>query len=129
MPLCWLDTRALRKAGHDTSRFGFWWALFVPAYLYRRAIALKQPNTYFAVNLLAFCLAIFMTLNAGPDISQMEKTIQAGLTDQGTLGSCQKVTVLHKSGNEYTGLAEMSGGNSVSLEITVDGGKIIWRAR
>jgi hypothetical protein len=129
MPLCWLDARMLRKAGHDTSRFGLLWALLVPAYLYRRAVALKQRKTYFAANLLAFCFVIFMTLNAGPDISQMEKTIQAGLTDQGTLGNCEKVTVLHKSGNEYTGLAEMSGGSTVSLEITVDGGKLIWRAK
>lgn len=128
IPLCWLDLSALSKAGHDTSRFGAW-VLFVPAYLYRRAIALKQPNTYFAVNLLAFCVAIVMTLNSGPDISSMEKTVQAGLTDQGTFGSCQKVTVLHKGGNEYTGLAEMSGGNTIPLEITVDGARFIWRAK
>ena len=129
LPLCWLDQMVLRKAGHDTSHFGFWWLFLVPVYLYRRATALKQYKTYFFVNILAFGLAIYVPLNAGPDTSQMEHTIQAGLTDRNTLGQCQKVTVLHKSGNEYTGLAEMSDGNTVTLEIIVDKGKLIWRVK
>ena len=130
VPILWLDAIALRKAGHDTSRFDFWCALLVPAYLYRRASALKQPKTYFIANILAICLVIFMQMNAGPDTSQMAQAIQSDLTKKyASLGlTCQKVTVLHKSGNDYTGLAEMSGGQTLSVEIVADGDHFIWKA-
>jgi hypothetical protein len=55
--LCLLDSRNLKRAGHDTSKFGGWCWL-VPAYLYTRASKLKQSKAPFIVWLILFILSL-----------------------------------------------------------------------
>lgn len=55
--LCYLDSKRLAKAGHDTSAFGAW-AFVVPVYLFKRAKALRQSPAYFWVWLVAFIFAL-----------------------------------------------------------------------
>lgn len=52
-----LDERALKKAGHDTSKFGRM-VFLVPVYLYQRAQALGQAPAYFFVWLVMFVLLL-----------------------------------------------------------------------
>lgn len=54
--LCYKDEKYLKKAGHDTSKFGSTW--LIPFYLYRRAQILRQNNAYFWVWLITFIITI-----------------------------------------------------------------------
>lgn len=53
-----VDEKKIRAAGHDTSRMGAVW--FVPVYLYKRAVALKQNNAYFVVWCVTFALSFVL---------------------------------------------------------------------
>jgi len=65
---------------------------------------------------------------SGPDVPSIENSIQADLTEKvKSLGiTCSKVSLLHETGNKYSGLAELSDGSKETLDITIDGDKYLW---
>ena len=69
--LCYGDSAALKKAGHNTERFGFW-AWLVPVYLFKRASALKQSQNYFIVWMLLFLVTCFCSASAAGVSGAME---------------------------------------------------------
>ena len=56
--LAYLDDIILKRAGHDTSKFGGW-AIIVPVYLYKRAKAVGHNLAYFIVWWVTFFLSLY----------------------------------------------------------------------
>jgi hypothetical protein len=54
--ICYIDDKALRKAGVDTSNFQSW-IFLVPVYLYKRAKHLNHSKAYFIANAVSFIIA------------------------------------------------------------------------
>ncbi|MEI8376136.1 MAG: GYF domain-containing protein [Planctomycetota bacterium] len=53
-----IDDSILKRAGHDTKKYGGW-VFLVPVYLYMRAMALKQSPAYFVTWMICFFIMLF----------------------------------------------------------------------
>ena len=53
-----LDSHKLKRAGYDTSKFGWWFLILVPVYIYLRSKHLKVSYAPFIVWMIAFLLLL-----------------------------------------------------------------------
>ena len=70
--LCIFDSVVLKKAGHDTSKFIFWFFL-IPVYIYSRAKHLKQSQICLIIWVVAFALTLLLS---GTELNSKASTWQ-----------------------------------------------------
>lgn len=148
---CSIDSRVLKNAGHNTEKFGTWAVWLVPCYLYRRAKALNQSLSYFIVWMMLFGASFFLpavpafsetslistirrssSMNISDLTSQVESSIRDTWSKDDNHASAyvKKLTLIHRSGNQYVGLLVASIGNKdvqFEVDVTYDGRSLIWK--